>query len=58
MTLIGTALFLNGKNQVGDGAVVQIVGKGLTATFDTFAVAPESADATTASLSGAEAVQQ
>ena len=54
MTLTGTALLLNGKNQAGDGAVVQTVGKGLTAQFDAFAVTPESADATTASLSGAE----
>jgi hypothetical protein len=58
MTLTGTALFLNGKNQVGDDAVVQTVGKGLTATFDAFAITPESAHATTASLSGAEAAQQ
>lgn len=58
MTLIGTALFLDGNKQVGDGAIVQKVGKGLTATFDSFAVKPESAQATTASLSGANAVEQ
>jgi hypothetical protein len=49
---------LDGRNQVGDAPIAQTVGRGLTATFDAVANAPESVKATTASLSGAEAVQQ
>jgi hypothetical protein len=58
MTLTGTTFFLNGKNEVGYGLVVQKVAKGLTAIFDSFAAAPESVNATTAALSNAKAFQQ
>ena len=58
MTLSATALFLNRDQQVGDPTVVQVVGKGLTATFDSFAATAESINATTAWLSNAQAVAQ
>jgi len=57
MTLRATAFFLNGKNEVGYGIVIQKVAKGLTAIFDSFAATPESVNSTTASLSDAKAFE-
>lgn len=58
MAFMGTAIFSNGNNQVGDAPIAQQVGKGMTASFDALAITQESAKATTASLSSPQAAAQ